>query len=188
MTKILLVEDNPLNQDMLSRRLAREGYEVAMAMDGPESLSKARTEKPDLILMDMNIPIIDGWEATRQLKADVQTKAIPVIALTAHAMVGDREKAIAAGCNDYATKPVEFKQLLATIQSFISVPLAISAPPAPVQSAVQISAKEQDLEKTPEDIPSTLLINSPDVQASRAFYRYGKCQWPRCRCRDCQGV
>lgn len=118
MTKILLVEDNPLNQDMLSRRLTRQGYQVVSATDGAVALSMAKSEKPDLILMDMNIPIIDGWEATRRLKADDLTQLIPVVALTAHAMVGDREKALAAGCNDYATKPVEFKPLLKMIRSF----------------------------------------------------------------------
>lgn len=122
MTKILLVEDNPLNQDMLSRRLKRQSYEVVIAVDGAAALSMAKTEEPDVILMDMNIPIIDGWEATRRLKADVQTQQIPVIALTAYAMMGDREKAIAAGCNDYATKPVEFKQLLKTLRSFAPQP------------------------------------------------------------------
>mgnify|MGYP001791284471 CR=1 FL=1 len=118
MIKILLVEDNPLNQDMLSRRLLRQGYEVVVATDGAAGITKAKAENPSLILMDMSIPVLDGWETTRRLKADEQTQSIPIIALTAHAMVGDRDKALAAGCDDYATKPVEFKQLLKTIRSF----------------------------------------------------------------------
>jgi CheY-like chemotaxis protein len=112
MVRILLVEDNEMNRDMLSRRLSRKGYEVVMAVDGGEALSMAVSEAPALILMDMNLPVIDGWEATRRLKADPATALIPVIGLTAHAMDGDREKCLAAGCDDYDTKPVELSRLL----------------------------------------------------------------------------
>ncbi len=116
MTKILLVEDNEMNRDMLSRRLERKNFQVVFAEDGAEGIAKANSEMPDLILMDMNLPIIDGWEATRQIKALSQTAHIPVIGLTAHAMSGDRDKCIAAGCNDYDTKPVEFARLLEKIE------------------------------------------------------------------------
>ena len=119
MARILLVEDNEMNRDMLSRRLERRGYEVTLAVDGNEGLEKARSEQPDLILMDMSLPGLDGWEATRQLKEDEATSGIPVIALTAHAMAGDREKALAAGCDDYDTKPVDFKRLLGKIQALL---------------------------------------------------------------------
>jgi two-component system, cell cycle response regulator DivK len=115
MPKVLLVEDNEMNRDMLSRRLARAGHEVVVATDGGQGVEMARSEFPDLILMDMSLPVLDGWEATRRLKADPQTKAIPIIALTAHAMDGDRDKALAAGCDDYDTKPIELPRLLAKI-------------------------------------------------------------------------
>jgi two-component system, cell cycle response regulator DivK len=117
MPKILLVEDNEMNRDMLSRRLQRRGYEVVLAVDGPSGLGMAQTEGPDLVLMDMSLPTLDGWEATRRLKADAATQHIPVIALTAHAMSGDREKALEAGCDDYDTKPVEFLRLLGKIEA-----------------------------------------------------------------------
>ncbi len=117
MPKILLVEDNEANRDALSRRLMRRGYDVVMATDGRLGLAMAVAERPDLILMDMNLPEIDGWEATRQLKADPQTQPIPVIGLTANALAGDRERAIAAGCSDYHTKPVELPELLAQIEA-----------------------------------------------------------------------
>ncbi|MGL5132980.1 MAG: response regulator [Planktothrix sp.] len=116
MVKILLVEDNEMNRDMLKRRLFRKGYEVFIAVDGAEGVELARSLVPDLILMDMSLPVMDGWEATRQIKGDAKTQAIPVIALTAHAMAGDREKCLAAGCNDYDTKPVEFPRLLEKIE------------------------------------------------------------------------
>ncbi len=116
MAKILLVEDNEMNRDMLSRRLARKGYEVLIAVDGAEGVSMAKTKVPDLILMDMSLPVLDGWRATQQIKADPETKTIPVIALTANAMAGDREKCLAAGCDDYDTKPVEFPRLLGKIE------------------------------------------------------------------------
>jgi two-component system, cell cycle response regulator DivK len=116
MAKILLVEDNEMNRDMLSRRLIKKGYEVVMALDGEQALEMARAEAPDLILMDISLPGLDGWEATRRLKAMPETQAIPIIALTAHAMAGDREKCLEAGCNDYDTKPVEFPRLLGKIQ------------------------------------------------------------------------
>ncbi len=113
--KILLVEDNEMNRDMLSRRLARKGYEVVIAVDGGEGVALAATAAPDVILMDMSLPVIDGWEATRQIKANAATTTIPVIALTAHAMAGDREQAIGAGCDDYDTKPIELPRLLEKI-------------------------------------------------------------------------
>jgi CheY-like chemotaxis protein len=117
MARILLVEDHEDNREMLSRRLARKGHEVILAVDGREGVELAASAAPDLILMDMSLPVIDGWEATRQVKANEATRHIPVIALTAHAMAGDRERAFAAGCDDYDTKPVEFKRLLAKIES-----------------------------------------------------------------------
>ncbi|MDE1902626.1 MAG: response regulator [Alphaproteobacteria bacterium] len=116
MAKILLVEDNEMNRDMLSRRLERKGFEVVMAPDGQQGIALAASEAPDLILMDMSLPVVDGWEATRRVKADDATRGIPVIALTAHAMVGDREKALDAGCDDYDTKPVDFPRLLGKIE------------------------------------------------------------------------
>lgn len=112
MAKILLVEDNDANRDMLSRRLMRKGYDVVMAIDGRQAVEMAASEGPDLILMDMSLPVIDGWEATRRVKAESATSTIPVIALTAHAMAGDREKAIEAGCEDYDTKPIDLPRLL----------------------------------------------------------------------------
>lgn len=115
MTKILLVEDNEDNRDMLSRRLERKGFSVSLAVDGEEGVSKAKAELPDLILMDMSLPVMDGWEATKSLKGIPETENIPVIALTAHAMSSDREKAIEAGCDDYDTKPVDFQRLLEKI-------------------------------------------------------------------------
>ena len=115
MSKILLVEDNEMNRDMLSRRLLRKGYDVLTAKDGAEGVTIAASEKPDLILMDMSLPVLDGWEATRQLKAAPETRSIPVIALTAHAMASDREKATKAGCDDYDTKPIELPRLLEKI-------------------------------------------------------------------------
>jgi two-component system, cell cycle response regulator DivK len=119
MPRILLVEDNEMNRDMLSRRLARKKYEVLIAVDGGEGVTMARSETPDLVLMDMSLPVIDGWEATRQLKASPETKAIPVIALTAHAMSGDRERALEAGCEDYDTKPVDLPRLLGKIEALL---------------------------------------------------------------------
>ncbi len=120
MAKILLVEDNELNRDMLSRRLTRRGYDVAAAIDGEEALAMAAAQGPDLILMDMSLPVMDGWEVTRRLKADEKTRPIPVIALTAHAMSGDRELALAAGCNDYDTKPVDLNRLLLKIEALLA--------------------------------------------------------------------
>ena len=115
MTKILLVEDNEMNRDMLSRRLIKRGFEVAIAVDGQQGLDMAGSENPDLILLDMSLPVMDGWDVARNLKSDDELKNIPVIALTAHAMSGDREKALEAGCDEYDTKPVEFKRLLEKI-------------------------------------------------------------------------
>jgi two-component system, cell cycle response regulator DivK len=119
MPRILLVEDNEMNRDMLSRRLARREYEVLVAVDGEDGVMMAGSEAPDLILMDMSLPVMDGWEATRQLKASPETKAIPIIALTAHAMSGDREKAMEAGCDDYDTKPIELPRLLAKMEALL---------------------------------------------------------------------
>ena len=120
MAKILLVEDNEMNRDMLSKRLQRRGYEVVVAVDGREGLELAHSMAPDLILMDMSLPVIDGWETTRRLKAAPETRGIPVIALTAHAMAGDQEKALAAGCDDYDTKPVELTTLLAKMEALLA--------------------------------------------------------------------
>ena len=120
MSKILLVEDNEANRDMLSRRLTRKGFDVVMAEDGEQAVAMAAAESPDLILMDMSLPIIDGWEATRRVKATAATRSIPVIALTAHAMAGDREKALEAGCDDYDTKPIELPRLLDKITALIA--------------------------------------------------------------------
>ena len=120
MSRILLVEDQEMNRDMLSRRLKKRGYEVSIAVDGAEGVEKARAEIPDLILMDMSLPVMDGWEATRTLKGDDSTRAIPVVALTAHAMSTDREKALEAGCDAYETKPVDLPRLLETIEKLIA--------------------------------------------------------------------
>ena len=118
--KLLLVEDNEMNRDMLSRRLERRGYQVVLAVDGQQGVDIARSEPPDLILMDMSLPVLDGWEATRQLKAAPETRAIPIIALTAHAMASDREKALAAGSDDYDTKPIELVRLVEKIETLLS--------------------------------------------------------------------
>ena len=119
MAKILLVEDNEMNRDMLSRRLTRQGHEGLLAFDGARGVEMAGSEHPDLVLMDMSLPVLDGWEATQRLKADPATCAIPVIALTAHAMAADREKALAAGCDDYDTKPIELSRLLEKMQRLL---------------------------------------------------------------------
>ncbi len=122
MAKLLLVEDNELNRDMLSRRLIRSGHEVLLAVDGEQALRVAAAQQPELILMDMSLPVLSGWEATKQLKSSPQTSAIPVIALTAHAMAKDREEALACGCNDYDTKPVELPRLLKKISDLLEKP------------------------------------------------------------------
>jgi two-component system, cell cycle response regulator DivK len=119
MATILLVEDNELNWDMLSRRLRRKSYDVLIATDGQAGVEMARAERPALILMDMSLPVLDGWEATRQLKAAPETRVIPIIALTAHAMAGDRDQALAAGCDDYDSKPVDFDRLLGKIRALL---------------------------------------------------------------------
>ena len=120
MIRILLVEDNEMNRDMLSRRLERKEFEVIIAVDGQAGINMAASEAPDLILMDLSLPVIDGWEATRQIKANAATQSIPVIALTAHAMAGDEEKALQAGCDDYDTKPVNFQRLLGKIETLLN--------------------------------------------------------------------
>ncbi len=122
MPRILIVEDNEMNRDMLSRRLAKRGYEVTIAVDGEQGVAMARSDPPALVLMDMSLPGLDGWEASRQLKAVAETRGIPIIALTAHAMAGDREKAIAAGCDDFDTKPVDLARLLTKIEALIGRP------------------------------------------------------------------
>jgi CheY-like chemotaxis protein len=122
MPKILLVEDNEMNRDMLSRRLARNGFDIAIAVDGKQGVEMAMSERPDLILMDMSLPVMDGWEATRCVKENPVTRAIPVIALTAHAMAADKDKAMAAGCNDFDTKPVDLPRLLGKIKSLLESP------------------------------------------------------------------
>jgi two-component system cell cycle response regulator DivK len=124
MARILLVEDNEMNRGMLSRRLVRNGYEVFHAKDGQQGVNLALSERPDLILMDMSLPVLDGWEATRRLKANDATRRIPVIALTAHAMAGDREKAIEVGCDDYDTKPVEISRLVGKITALLKPKVA----------------------------------------------------------------
>jgi two-component system cell cycle response regulator DivK len=119
MSKILLVEDNEMNRDMLTRRLERKGFEVVIAVDGQAGVVMASSSSPDIILMDLSLPVIDGWEATRKIKADPATRSIPVIALTAHAMAGDEQKALQAGCNDYDTKPIDLKRLLGKIEKLL---------------------------------------------------------------------
>ncbi len=119
MTKILLVEDNEMNRDMLSRRLTRKGFEVVMAVDGRQGVDMASSESPDLILLDMSLPVLDGWAAARELKLDDGTKGIPIIALTAHAMAGDRDKALEAGCDEYDTKPIEMPRLLEKMNTLL---------------------------------------------------------------------
>lgn len=121
MAKLLVVEDNEINRDMMVRRLQRRGFTIVTAIDGQQAVEMARTEKPDLILMDMSLPVLDGWEATRQIKSDPGTKHIPVVGLTAHAMVGDRDQALKAGCDEYATKPVEFEKLVELINRLIKI-------------------------------------------------------------------
>ncbi len=119
MARILLVEDNEMNRDMLSRRLSKRGHDVVIAVDGQQGITLAASEDPDIILLDMSLPVMDGWEAARHIKADEATASIPIIALTAHAMAGDREKCLAAGCDDYDTKPIEFKRLLGKIDALL---------------------------------------------------------------------
>ena len=122
MAKILLVEDNEMNRDMLSRRLERRGYQVVVALDGEQGVSMAQAERPDLILMDMSLPVLNGWEATQRIKSAPETQKIPVIALTAHAMAGDQDRAIAAGCDDYDSKPIDLPRLLQKIEKFLGEP------------------------------------------------------------------
>ena len=128
MTTILIVEDNEMNRDMLSRRLERKGYQVLIAVDGETGIAKARETMPDLVLMDMSLPVMDGWEATRRMKSDDALKHIPIIALTAHAMASDRDKALEAGCNDYDTKPIELPRLLAKIEALLHVAVPVGPP------------------------------------------------------------
>ncbi len=143
MPKILLVEDNEMNREMLSRRLARKGFDLAIAVDGLQGVAMATSESPDLILMDMSLPGIDGWEATRRIKADAATKAIPVVALTAHAMSDDRAKALAAGCDDFDTKPVDLARLLGKMEALLQgslVPGSVSAPDSIATSLVTVAS------------------------------------------------
>ena len=128
MAKILLVEDNDMSRDMLSRRLQRKGHEVLMAADGMQAILMAESETPDLILLDMSLPVIDGWEASQRLKASATTNRVPIIALTAHAMAGDREKALEAGCDDYDTKPIELPRLLGKMEAMLGGPPAPATP------------------------------------------------------------
>lgn len=124
MPKVFLVEDNEMNRDMISRRLTKRGYEVAIAVDGAEAVATVGTVRPDIILMDMSLPVIDGWEATRRIKSDPAFRHVPIIALTAHAMSGDREKALQAGCDDYDTKPIELQRLLDKMEALLNRPRA----------------------------------------------------------------
>jgi CheY-like chemotaxis protein len=126
MARILLVEDNEMNRDMLSRRLSRKGYQVLIAADGMQGVELAQTEQPDLILMDMSLPVLDGWQATRQIRAQSATRTIPIIALTAHALSGDREKSLDAGCDEYETKPVDFPRLMEKIEALLNHGGAVS--------------------------------------------------------------
>lgn len=121
MARILLVEDNEMNRDMLSRRLSRKGHQVVIAVDGAQGVKMASSEQPDLILMDMSLPGLDGWEATRQIRATPDIQAIPIIALTAHALSGDREKSLEAGCNEYETKPIDFPRLMTKIETLLNI-------------------------------------------------------------------
>ena len=130
MAKVLLVEDNEMNRDMLTRRLIRRGFEVVFAVDGKQGVDLARSEKPDIILMDMSLPVMDGWDATRCIKADAATRSVPVIGLTAHAMSGDREKAIEAGCDDYDIKPIEFDRLISKMERLLSAAKGLARPAA----------------------------------------------------------
>jgi CheY-like chemotaxis protein len=130
MTTILIVEDNEMNRDMLSRRLERKGFKVLIAVDGAMGLEVARSKAPDLVLMDMSLPVMDGWEATRRMKADEALRHIPVIALTAHAMANDRDKALEAGCDDYDTKPIDLPRLLAKMDALLFVSAAVAGPVA----------------------------------------------------------
>ena len=141
MTKILLVEDNEINQDMLSRRLKRKGYEITLAVDGVQAVSLATAEKPNLILMDLSLPIMNGWDATRKIKANPETQHIPIIALTAHAMSGDRQQALDAGCDDYDTKPIELPRLLGKIKA----QLERVAAPLSEEVMVKIEADDGDI-------------------------------------------
>ncbi len=130
MSKILLVEDNEMNRDMLSRRLERKGYQVVLAVDGQSGVEMAASQSPDLVLMDMSLPVLDGWEATRRLKAAPETRHLPVIALTAHAMSSDRDRALDAGCDDYDTKPIDLPRLLGKIEALLAARAAAGEPPS----------------------------------------------------------
>lgn len=157
MFRILLVEDNEMNRDMLSRRLRRKGFMVSIAPDGPQGLSKARSDRPDLILMDLSLPGIDGWEATRRLKADPVTSSIPIIALTAHAMAGDRERAFEAGCDDYDMKPIDFARLLAKIEVILVNPDDPHSKPLPSHSKNGEARAEPNLLADPGQLRHDLI-------------------------------
>ncbi|NJM65443.1 MAG: response regulator [Acaryochloris sp. RU_4_1] len=179
MPKILLVEDNELNRDMLGRRLHRRGYEVVIAVDGAEGVSKATSEQPDLILMDMSLPVMNGWQATQNLKAGVQTASIPIIALTAHAMVGDQEKALAAGCDDYDTKPVDLKRLLQKIEKQLQAAQTRSTVPTGSSVAIPTASSVVMVLEQPVASPVTASLEPlaaialehepPGTQANQVF-------------------
>ena len=167
MKKILLIEDNEMNRDMLSRRLAKRGYAVVMAVDGAEGVTMARSESPDLVLMDMGLPVMDGWTATRNIKADPTTARIPVLALTAEAMEGDREKCLAAGCDDYDTKPVDLVRLIGKIEALLagSKPLpSISCAP---KNSLPVSPSHELL------TPLNAIIGYAEILAERSLSRPG---------------
>jgi CheY-like chemotaxis protein len=157
MPRLLLVEDNEMNRDMLTRRLERRGYEVLCAHDGESGIARAMFDKPDLILMDMSLPILDGWEATKRLKADAQTEHIPVIALTAHAMSSDRTRALAVGCDDYATKPVEFAKLLQKIENWLQ------------RTGIQWADVQSHKSNSESTFASTDSINASTVTPTNSF-------------------
>src|SRR5687767_1637089 len=166
MAKILLVDDSEPNRDMLARRLTRRGHVVIEAADGQQAVNKTRTESPDIVLMDLNLPVLDGWSATRQIKAFAGTQRIPVIALTAHAMSGDRQKALQAGCDDYDTKPVDFPRLLGKIEALFKSPEDPSParpkpPAAPAPAAAEVEAAA--VEVTPEPAGRVLIVDDTET-------------------------
>ena len=183
MPKILLVEDNEMNRDMLSRRLLKAGFEMVMAVDGEQAIDLARSEAPDLILMDISLPGLDGWEATRRLKAMPETRSIPIIALTAHAMAGDREKSLAAGCNDYDTKPIDFRRLMEKIQGFLGKEtpaqdfiktLKLFFPPPPPKGGRGLSLTSFFYDHRPLPVPPPFWSSSSPSPASGSRDLFGR--------------